>query len=99
MISKLSDVKLSMLAWLPMPPNGPRPPDDCWCLFSNGREFVVGIFNRDRVSTKIGPDVALSSLTHWAKLNNLSTLFATGEHPSRNGPYKNGGIVPPGAPA
>ena len=73
MIAKLSDVKLTMLAWLPMPPDGPHPPEATPCLFSNGAIHMLATADQLRAF-----DVTRRFYfkpTHWAKMNDLTPIF------------------------
>ena len=81
MIAKMADVKVTMLAWLPVPPHGPRPPEGT-CLFSDGVQFWAGWWHEDGIMVSImGGAIAVpikpSTRSHlrWAKLNNLVKIF------------------------
>jgi len=81
-VAKLSDVKLTMLAWLPLPPFGPTPPDTT-CLFSDGVEFWLGWYRGSQILCKgYGPHTVMNvtpttrERVKWAKLNNLVAIFA-----------------------
>lgn len=84
MIGRLSDSKVSLLAWLPLPPHGPPPPEaPQLLLFSDGVQYCAGWYCQHYIQVAAlgqnGPRVDLTTARRmtlrWAKLNNLLELF------------------------
>lgn len=79
---KLSDAKLTMLAWLPLPPAGPRPPEAAQCIFSDGVRFWAGWWTGEAIMVNVGSANVTVQIAdarrpfmRWAKLNNLVAIF------------------------
>lgn len=71
MIAALSDSKLTMLAWVPLPPKGVYPQDGALALFSDGHRFWLG--TREEYEKMQFQDSWRA--TFWAKLNDLSAIL------------------------
>ena len=82
MIAKLADVKLTMLAWLPLPPNGPSPAEGDVCLFSNGPLFWNGRWEMGEIIVespagryRLTLIPIVRAKIRWARLNDMSAIF------------------------